>query len=155
MLCYEKNKKKQMNIFALSTGKGPSGIAILRLSGKDSLQISKLITKKNDLKSKEVNLCKFYDPSNGKMIDEGLLLWSPGPNSYTGEDLAEFHTHGSNAVVSCFLRVLGEQENCRLAEPGEFTKLAFQNNKMDLIEAESIGDLIHAETELQRQQAIK
>ncbi len=144
-----------MNIFALSTGRGPSGIAILRLSGKDSLQISKLITKKNDIKSKEVNICKFYNPSNGKMIDEGLLLWSPGPNSYTGEDLAEFHTHGSNAVVSYFLQILGEQENCRLAEPGEFTKLAFQNNKIDLLEAESIGDLIHAETELQRQQAIK
>ncbi|MBO6484585.1 MAG: tRNA uridine-5-carboxymethylaminomethyl(34) synthesis GTPase MnmE [Pelagibacteraceae bacterium] len=144
-----------MNIFALSTGRGPSGIAILRLSGKDSLQISKLITKKNDIKSKEINLCKFHDPSNGKIIDEGLLLWFPGPNSYTGEDLAEFHTHGSNAVVSCFLRVLSEQENCRLAEPGEFTKIAFQNNKIDLIEAESIADLIHAETELQRQQAIK
>ena len=144
-----------MNIFALSTGRGPSGIAILRLSGKDSLQISKLITKKNDIKTKEVNICKFYNPANGKMIDEGLLLWSPGPNSYTGEDLAEFHTHGSNAVISYFLKVLGEQENCRLAEPGEFTKLAFQNNKMDLLEAESIGDLIHAETELQRQQAIK
>jgi tRNA modification GTPase len=144
-----------MNIFALSTGRGPSGIAILRLSGKDSLQISKLITKKSDIKSKEVNLCKFHDPSNDKIIDEGLLLWFPGPNSYTGEDLAEFHTHGSNAVVSCFLRVLSEQENCRLAEPGEFTKIAFQNNKIDLIEAESIADLIHAETELQRQQAIK
>ena len=144
-----------MNIFALSTGRGPSGIAILRLSGKDSLQISKLITKKNDIKSKEVNLCKFHDPSNGKIIDEGLLLWFPGPNSYTGEDLAEFHTHGSKAVVSCFLKVLSEQENCRLAEPGEFTKIAFQNNKIDLIEAESVGDLIHAETELQRQQAIK
>jgi tRNA modification GTPase len=144
-----------MNIFALSTGRGPSGMAILRLSGKDSLQISKLITKRNDIKSKEVNLCKFHDPSNGKIIDEGLLLWFPGPNSYTGEDLAEFHTHGSNAVVSCFLRALSEQKNCRLAEPGEFTKIAFQNNKIDLIEAESIGDLIHAETELQRQQAIK
>ncbi len=144
-----------MNIFALSTGRGPSGIAILRLSGKDSLQISKLITKKNNIKSKEVNLCKFHDPFNGKIIDEGLLLWFPGPNSYTGEDLAEFHTHGSNAVVSCFLKVLSEQENCRLAEPGEFTKIAFQNNKIDLIEAESISDLIHAETELQRQQAIK
>ena len=144
-----------MNIFAVSTGRGPSGIAILRLSGKDSLQISKLITKKNDIKSKEVNICKFYNPSNNKMIDEGLLLWSPGPNSYTGEDLVEFHTHGSNAVISYFLKVLGNQENCRLAEPGEFTKLAFQNNKMDLLEAESIGDLIHAETEQQRQQAIK
>ena len=144
-----------MNIFALSTGRGPSGIAIIRLSGKDSLGISKLITKKNDIKSKEVNVCKFHDPSNGTVIDEGLLLWSPAPNSYTGEDLAEFHTHGSNAVISCFLRVLGERENCRLAEPGEFTKIAFQNNKMDLLEAESIGDLIHAETDLQRKQAIK
>ena len=67
-----------MNIFALSTGRGPSGIAILRLSGKDSLQISKLITKKNDIKSKEVNLCKFHDPSNGKIIDKGLLLWFLG-----------------------------------------------------------------------------
>ena len=144
-----------MNIFALSTGKGPSGIAILRLSGKDSLHISKLITKKNHIKSKEVNICKFYDPSNNKIIDEGLLLWSPGPSSYTGEDLVEFHTHGSNAVVRYFLKVLSEQENCRLAEAGEFTKLAFQNNKMDLIEAESIGDLINSETEMQRQQAIK
>jgi len=144
-----------MNIFALSTGRGPSGIAIIRLTGKDSLQISKQITKKNNIKSKEVNICKFHDPSSGTVIDEGLLLWSPGPNSYTGEDLAEFHTHGSNAVISCFLRVLGERENCRLAEPGEFTKIAFQNNKMDLLEAESIGDLIHAETDLQRKQAIK
>mgnify|MGYP001194805235 CR=1 FL=1 len=144
-----------MNIFALSTGRGPSGIAILRLSGKDSFRISKLITKKNDLKSKEINLCKFYDPSNNKMIDEGLLIWCPGPNSYTGEDLAEFHTHGSNAVVSCFLRVLGEQENCRLAEPGEFTKIAFQNNKINLLKAESISDLISSETEIQREQAIK
>ena len=144
-----------MNIFALSTGRGPSGIAIIRLTGKDSLQISKQITKKNNIKSKEVNICKFHDPSSVTVIDEGLLLWSPGPNSYTGEDLAEFHTNGSNAVISCFLRVLGERENCRLAEPGEFTKIAFQNNKIDLLEAESIGDLIRAETDLQRQQAIK
>tara|TARA_B100001996_G_scaffold189440_1_gene144909 strand:- start:7150 stop:8481 length:1332 start_codon:yes stop_codon:yes gene_type:complete len=144
-----------MNIYALSSGRGPSGIAIIRLSGKNTLKISKLITKKNNLKSKEANLCKFYNPSNDKIIDEGLLILFSEPNSYTGEDLAEFHIHGSNAVVNCFLEVLSEQENCRLAEPGEFTKLAFQNNKMDLIEAESIGDLIHAETELQREQAIK
>jgi tRNA modification GTPase len=77
------------------------------------------------------------------------------PNSFTGDNLVEFHIHGSNAVVLCFLKVLSEQKNCRLAEAGEFTKIAFQNNKIDLVEAESIGDLIHAETELQRQQAIK
>ena len=82
-------------------------------------------------------------------------MWFPSPNSYTGEDLAELQIHGSNAVINALLRVLSEQKNCRLAEPGEFTKIAFQNDKIDLLKAESIGDLIHAETELQRSQAVK
>ena len=144
-----------MNVYALSSGRGPSGIAIIRVSGKDTLGIAELISRKKNLKSKEINFCKFYDPSNNNLIDEGLLLLFPAPNSFTGDHLAEFHIHGSNAVVACFLKVLSEQDNTRLAEPGEFTKMAFQNDKIDLIEAESIGDLIHAETELQRQQAIK
>ena len=144
-----------MNIYALSSGRGPSGIAIIRLSGKDALNIAETITQKKKLKSKEINLCKFYNPSNKALIDEGLLLSFPGPNSFTGYNLVEFHIHGSNAVITYFLRVLSEQDNCRLAEPGEFTKIAFQNNKMDLVEAESIGDLIHSETELQRKQAVK
>jgi len=145
-----------MNIYALSSGRGPSGIAILRLSGKDTLKLCKKITKLENIQANEVNFCKFYDPKNGNIIDpESILLWFPKPNSYTGDDLAEFHVHGSNAVINSFLKVLAEQENCRLAEPGEFTKLAFQNDKMDLVKAESIGDLIHSETELQRQQAIQ
>ena len=144
-----------MNIYALSSGKGPSGIAIVRLSGKDTLHITRLISKQKDLKIKQINFCKFYDPANQNLIDEGLLLWFPGPDSYTGEDLVEFHIHGSNAVINKILEVFSEQKNCRLAEPGEFTKIAFKNNKIDLIEAESIGDLIHAETELQREQAVK
>jgi len=144
-----------MNIYALSSGRGPSGIAIIRLSGKDALKISEFISKKKNLKSKEINLCKFYNPSDGTLIDEGLLLLFLSPNSFTGDDLVEFHIHGSNAVITYFLMVLSEQKNCRLAEPGEFTKIAFQNNKIDLVEAESIGDLIHSETELQRQQAVK
>ena len=144
-----------MNIYALSSGRGPSGIAIIRLSGKDTLKFSQSISKKKYLKSKETNFCKFYNPSDNSLIDEGLLLWFPGPNSFTGEDLAEFHIHGSNAVITCFLKVLSNFEDCRLADPGEFTKIAFQNDKIDLVEAESIGDLIHAETEIQRQQAIK
>jgi len=144
-----------MNIYALSSGRGPSGIAIIRLSGKDTQKIAEVISKKKNLKSKEMNLCKFYDPASNGLIDEGLLLLFISPNSFTGDDLAEFHVHGSNAVITQFLKVLSEQPNCRLAEPGEFTKMAFQNNKIDLIEAESIGDLIHSETELQRQQAIK
>tara|TARA_B100000767_G_scaffold161808_1_gene151851 strand:+ start:12100 stop:13428 length:1329 start_codon:yes stop_codon:yes gene_type:complete len=144
-----------MNIYALSSGRGPSGIAIIRLSGKNALEISKLISKKKELKTKEVNFCKFYDPSNNVLIDEGLILAFVGPNSFTGDDLVEFHIHGSNAVIAYFLRVLSQQENCRLADAGEFTKIAFQNNKVDLVEAESIGDLIHSETELQRQQSLK
>ena len=145
-----------MNIYALSSGRGPSGIAIVRISGKKILEICKKLTKLDIIRSNEVNYCKFYDPKNGDVIDpEALLLWFPGPNSYTGYDLAELQIHGSNAVIGALLRVLSEQENCRLAEPGEFTKLAFQNDKIDLLKAESIGDLIHSETELQRKQAIR
>ena len=145
-----------MNIYALSSGRGPSGIAIVRISGNETLKICQNLTKSKDIKSNEVNYCKFYDPKNDNVIDpEALLLWFPGPNSYTGEDLAELQIHGSNAVINALLRVLSEQKNCRLAEPGEFTKIAFQNDKIDLLKAESIGDLIHSETELQRQQAIK
>jgi len=143
-----------MNIYALSSGRGPSGIAIIRLSGKDTLKIVKLFLKNKKLNTKEANLCKFYNPTDNSLIDEGILLLFPAPNSFTGDHLAEFHVHGSNAVISYFLKVLSEQIDCRLAEPGEFTKIAFQNNKIDLVEAESIADLIHSETELQRQQAV-
>ena len=145
-----------MNIYALSSGRGPSGIAIVRISGKDALNICENLTKLKSIKSNAVNFCKFYDPKNGSIIDpEALLLWFPAPNSYTGEDLAELQIHGSNAVINSLLKVLSEQKNSRLAEPGEFTKLAFHNNKIDLLKAESIRDLIHSETELQRQQAVK
>ena len=132
-----------MSIYALSSGRGPSGIAIIRISGKETLKICKKLTKIKNIKSSEVNFCKFYDPKNDNIIDpEALLLWFPGPNSYTGEDLAELQIHGSNAVINILLKVLSEQDNCKLAEPGEFTKLAFQNEKIDLLKAESIGDLI-------------
>jgi len=145
-----------MNIYALSSGRGPSGIAIVRISGKDTQQVCKNLTQLKALKSNEVNYCKFYDPKNNNIIDpEALLLWFPAPNSYTGDDLAEFQVHGSNAVIRALLKVLSEQDNCRMADPGEFTKVAFQNDKIDLLKAESIGDLIHAETELQRAQAVK
>ncbi len=145
-----------MNIYALSSGRGPSGIAIVRISGKDTLKVCKNLTKLKEINSNEVNYCKFHDPKNDKVIDpEALLLWFPAPNSYTGDDLAEFQVHGSNAVINALLKTLSEQDNFRLAEPGEFTKIAFQNNKIDLLKAESIGDLIHAETELQRDQAVK
>ena len=145
-----------MNIYALSSGRGPSGIAIVRISGKDTLSVCKNLTKLKNINPNEVNYCKFYDPKDDNVIDpEALLLWFPGPNSYTGDDLAEFQVHGSNAVINALLKALSEQDNCRLAEPGEFTKIAFQNDKIDLLKAESIGDLVHAETEMQRKQAVK
>ena len=82
-------------------------------------------------------------------------MWFPAPDSYTGDDLAEFQVHGSNSVINSLLNILSQQDNCRMAEPGEFTKIAFQNDKIDLVKAESIRDLIHSETELQREQAVK
>ena len=100
-------------------------------------------------------LKKFNKVNNSELIDEGILLWFPGPESYTGEDMAEIHVHGSIAVVRSILDQLSKFEDCRLAEPGEFTKIAFQNGKINLLKAESISDLISAETEIQRQQAIK
>ena len=90
-----------MNIYALSSGRGPSGIAIVRISGKDSLQICKNLTQLREIQSNKINFCKFYDPKTKTIIDpEALLLWFPGPNSYTGDDLAEFQVHGRNAVIN-------------------------------------------------------
>ncbi len=98
---------------------------------------------------------KVYKIHTSELIDEGIILWFPGPNSYTGEDMAEIQVHGSKAVIDALKLSISQIENCRLAEPGEFTKLAFQNGKINLLKAESIADLISAETEVQRQQAIK
>ena len=144
-----------MTIYALSSGSGISGIAVIRISGSEASNVVKLITGEDLPEPRVSNLKKFNKISTSELIDEGLLLWFPGPESYTGEDMAEMHIHGSIAVVRSMLHQLSKVENCRLAEPGEFTKLAFQNGKINLLKAESISDLISAETEIQRQQAIK
>ena len=144
-----------MTIFALSTGPGVSGIAVIRVSGEKTRRIIELLTHKRIPKARTATLRKLYKIKNSELIDEGLILWFPGPQSYTGEDMAEIHVHGSKAVVEALHTSLLCIENCRLAEPGEFTKLAFQNGKINLLQAESIADLISSETEIQRQQAIK
>ena len=100
-------------------------------------------------------LRKINNINSSKLIDEGIIIWFPGPESYTGEDMAEFHVHGGKAVILAIQNQISKIENCRLAEPGEFTKLAFQNGKINLLKAESIADLISAETEIQRLQAVK
>ena len=144
-----------MTIFALSTGPGTSGIAVIRISGEETSKIIKLLTGKTIPKPRVATLRKINKISTSELIDEGLILWFPGPESYTGEDMAEIQVHGSKAVVEALHSTLSDIENCRLAEPGEFTKLAFQNGKINLLKAESIADLISSETEIQRQQAIK
>src|SRR5210317_1154653 len=144
-----------MTIYALSTGPGVSGIAIIRISGNETTNVIKLLTKKNLPKPRVATLRKINKINSSELIDEGIIMWFAGPESYTGEDMAEIHVHGSKAVIDVLHASISKIENCRLAEPGEFTKLAFQNGKIDLLQAESIADLISAETEIQRQQAIK
>ena len=144
-----------MTIYALSTGPGISGIAIIRVSGEDTKKIIRLLTNENLPKARVATLRKINKINTSELIDEGIILWFPGPESYTVDYRAEFHVHGSKAVIEALHSSISQIENCCLAEPGEFTKLAFQNGKINLLKAESIADLISAETEIQRQQAIK
>jgi|TARA_B110000438_G_scaffold145638_1_gene140187 tRNA modification GTPase len=144
-----------MTIYALSTGPGISGVAIIRVSGKETKKVIQLLTKKDLPEPRVATLRKINKINTSELIDEGIILWFPAPQSYTGEDMAEFHVHGSKAVIEALHGSISKVENCRLAEPGEFTKIAFQKGKINLLKAESIADLISAETEIQRRQAIK
>ena len=144
-----------MTIYALSSGPGISGIAVIRISGEDTHKVIKLMTGKSPPKPRVAVLRKINKINTSELIDEGIVLWFPGPDSYTGEDMAEIQVHGSKAVVDALHANISNIENCRLAEPGEFTRLAFQNGKINLLKAESVADLISSETEIQRQQAIK
>jgi len=144
-----------MTIYALSSGPGVSGIAVIRISGPETSKAIELLTGKNVPKPRVATLRNINKINTSELIDEGIILWFPGPESYTGEDMAEIQVHGSKAVIETLHNTISNIENCRLAEPGEFTKLAFQNGKINLLKAESIADLISSETEIQRQQAIK
>ncbi|MDC0566110.1 tRNA uridine-5-carboxymethylaminomethyl(34) synthesis GTPase MnmE [Candidatus Pelagibacter sp.] len=144
-----------MTIYALSTGPGISGIAVIRISGENTKKVINILTGKDIPEPRVATLRRINKINTSELIDEGIILWFPGPESYTGEDMAEIQVHGSKAVIDAIHSSISTIENCRLAEPGEFTKLAFQNGKINLLKAESIADLISSETEIQRQQAIK
>ena len=144
-----------MTIYALSSGPGTSGVAIIRISGPETSVVIKSLTGKEMPKPRMATLRKINNINNSELIDEGIILWFPGPESYTGEDMAEIHVHGGKAIILAIQREISNLKNCRLAEPGEFTKIAFQNGKINLLKAESIADLISAETEIQRLQAVK
>ena len=144
-----------MTIYALSSGPGISGVAVIRVSGKNTAEVVKKITGSRLPMPRVATLKKFNKNGGKELIDEGVIIWFPAPNSYTGEDLAEFHVHGSRAVINAMHLAISKIKNCRLAEPGEFTKRAFQNGRINLLKAESVADLISSETEIQRKQAIK
>ena len=144
-----------MTIYALSSGPGTSGIAIIRISGTNASQAITLLTGQPLPPPRMATLRKINNINTSELIDEGIIIWFPGPQSYTGEDMAEIHIHGGKAIVLALQNEISKIENFRLAAPGEFTKKAFQNGKINLLKAESIADLISAETEIQRLQAVK
>ena len=141
-------------IYALSSGAVPSGVAVIRVSGPEVRTVTEALCGKTPAPRKTM-LSKLRDPATKEIIDEALVLFFEGPASFTGEDVVEFQCHGGRAVVAAMLRILSEFPNCRPAEPGEFTRRAFDRGRMDLTEVEGLADLIAAETESQRKQAVR
>lgn len=141
-------------IFALSTATGRAGVAMIRVSGEDALLSVQELTDQKNIASRQAYFSILKDPENGQVIDHAVVTYFKSPNSFTGEDIVEYAVHGSPAVVKRMIDVLGNLKGYRLAEAGEFTKRGFINGKFDLTEAEAIADLIHAETDIQRQQAL-
>ena len=139
-------------IFALSSGQPPAGIGVIRVTGPQALFAVEAIAGKVPPSRKAVR-ANFTSVSRGT-LDDGLVIVFPGPHSVTGEDLAEFHCHGGRAVIAAMEATLAEIAGCRRAEPGEFTRRAFANGRIDLAEAEGLADLLSAETELQRASAM-
>lgn len=140
-------------IIALSSGALPSGIAVVRASGPASRALATLFC--NDLPAPRTAGFRVFRDNQGLEIDRGFVLWLPGPASFTGEDCVEFHLHGSRAVVDRVLDLATQMDGVRLAEAGEFARRAFSNGKLDLVEAEALGDVISAETEAQRRFAVE
>ena len=140
-------------IFALSSGHLPSGVAVIRLSGNDAFRASSVLV--GTLPPPRQAGLRYLYGIDGKPIDQGLVLVFPGPASFTGEDCVELQIHGGRAVVAALLEELSRFPNLRHAEPGEFSRRAFENGRLDLVEVEGLADLINAETEMQRRLALE
>src|SRR6185312_2322059 len=141
-------------IFALSSGRPPAAIAVVRISGPRAGEALKRLTGKIP-PPRQAALGRIRDPQGGEVIDEVLVLWFPAPASETGEDVAELQLHGGRAVVAAVLAALSRIEGLRPAEAGEFTRRAFENGKLDLTAVEGLADLVMAETQGQRRQALR
>ena len=144
---------REQTIFALSSGRPPSAISIVRLSGPQAR--AALAGLAGRVPQPRMASRALLRASLGQPIDEAVVLWFPAPASATGEDVAEFHVHGGRAVLAALFAALASFENVRAAEPGEFTRRAFENGKLDLTEAEALDDLIRADTDRQRRQALR
>ncbi|GJD06121.1 tRNA modification GTPase MnmE [Galdieria sulphuraria] len=148
----------QDTIFALSTPPGRAALAVVRVSGALSLQLLERLSKSTesfDFVPRKLIRKRIVDPFTGAHLDDAMITYFRSPNSYTGEDMVELYLHGSPAIVASVLKVLEDTQLARLAQPGEFTRRAFENGKMDLVKIEALADLIHSETTLQVQQALK
>ena len=144
----------ESTIYALSSGALPSGVAVLRISGSGGKRVLDEIVS-SPVKAKHAQLSVLIDPSSGEKLDQALVLYFPAPSSFTGEDVVELHCHGGVASVAAVLRTLSELQGFRAAEPGEFSRRAFENGKLDLTQLEGLSDIIAANTEEQRKQALR
>lgn len=144
---------KAATIFALSSGQGRAAVAVIRISGPAAGDVIVRMAPPRP-KTRMAVLRRLKHPETGEVLDDALVFWSEAPKSETGEDVAELQVHGGRAVVKAVLEALGRIPGCRMAEPGEFARRAFDNGKIDLAEAEGLADLIDAETEGQRRQAL-
>ena len=142
-------------IFALSSGGARAGIAVVRISGPGAADALGRLTSAEPPPARRMGGATIRNPESGDTIDRGLAVWFPAPASVTGEDVAELHVHGGRAVIGALLDALAALPALRMAEPGEFTRRAFEHGKLDLTAAEGIADLINAETEAQRRQALR
>ncbi|RWI22764.1 tRNA uridine-5-carboxymethylaminomethyl(34) synthesis GTPase MnmE [Mesorhizobium sp.] len=141
------------SIVALSSGRLPAGVAVIRISGPQSRFVVETIA--GSMVQNRVATYRQFRAPDGSVLDSGLVVFFAGPNSFTGEDIAEFHVHGGRAVVAKMLEVIAGFDDVRHAEPGEFTRRAFLNGKVDLVETEALADLVNAETEAQRRFAVQ
>jgi len=145
--------RRTETIFALSTARGKSAVALIRVSGPDAYELVKNISSNMPKKPNTATLNEIRQ-MKGATIDQTITTLYRSPKSFTGEDMVEIATHGSNAVIKKIFGVFSKNQKMRLATPGEFTRRAFENNKLDLTQVEAIADLVDAETEVQRKQAI-
>ncbi|MBC6417213.1 MAG: tRNA uridine-5-carboxymethylaminomethyl(34) synthesis GTPase MnmE, partial [Rhodospirillales bacterium] len=141
-------------IYAPATARGRSALAVIRISGPLSGDLLERLTAATELPERRASLRRLVDPETGEALDQALVFWFRGPASATGEDVAELHLHGGSAVLDGVLSVLGRLPGVRLAEPGEFARRAFANDKLDLTQVEGLADLVAAETAGQRRQAL-